>query len=258
MIKSSEAKNVYGVESIVEKYADFDFLFKPEALVFEKFKGLLADAAVLDIGVGGGRTSKSLIPISKAYLGIDVSQAMVDVCANRFNHNDNASFVCVDAMEIAQKFGLETFDFVLFSFNGIDCIDFQNRKNALDAVFAVLKKEGYFFFSTHNIKSLSRLTRLSLGKNVFKWPERYRKFKKLNRLYPDLVEKTTKEWTSIKDGAEDFLLEVVYVNLESEKRRLENIGFKNIVPFCFETGKQIEMKELKDYSDFWVYFLCEK
>jgi ubiquinone/menaquinone biosynthesis C-methylase UbiE len=39
---------------------------------------------MLDIGVGGGRTTKYFFPLAKEYVGIDYSPEMIQACKKKF------------------------------------------------------------------------------------------------------------------------------------------------------------------------------
>ena len=74
--------------------------------------------AILDMGVGGGRTTQYLSQIAGRYVGADYSEAMVDTCRKRFPDQE---FRHCDARDIA-PFADGEFDAVVFSANGIDYI----------------------------------------------------------------------------------------------------------------------------------------
>ena len=45
--------------------------------------------------------------------------------------------------------GKKYFDIILFSYNGLDCIDIKHRKNVLEGITKLLKDRGKFIFSMH-------------------------------------------------------------------------------------------------------------
>lgn len=108
-------------------------------------------AAILDMGVGGGRTTGHLAAHASRYVGADYSQSMVDACARRF---PGLEFRHCDATDMSQ-FADATFDVLVFSFNGIDYInDDAARVRCLSEVARVLKPGGVFIFSSHNARQL--------------------------------------------------------------------------------------------------------
>jgi SAM-dependent methyltransferase len=103
------------------------------------------DKAILDIGVGGGRTAPLMLWLSQDYCGIDYCPTMVDVARSRFQH---LRFLHMDARSLT--FEDHSFDLVTFSYNGIDSVDLQGRMEILRSVHRVLRPNGYFVFSALN------------------------------------------------------------------------------------------------------------
>ena len=103
--------------------------------------------AVLDIGVGTGRTSRYLAPSARRYVGIDYSPVMV-------RHLKRA----MPAVNVLQAdfrdmriFEDCSFDFVFATANVIDALSHQDRLQALREASRVLRPGGILAFSTHNI-----------------------------------------------------------------------------------------------------------
>lgn len=106
---------------------------------------------ILDMGVGGGRTTPYLAEAAHHYIGADYSEAMVEVCRKRF---PELEFRHCDATDMAQ-FADGEFDAVVFSFNGIDVIrSDEARARCLSETARVLKPGGMFIFSSHNARIL--------------------------------------------------------------------------------------------------------
>lgn len=98
----------------------------------------------LDIGVGGGRTAALLSGRAGSYLGIDYTPEMVEVA--RANHT-HLNFQLMDARDM-RALDDNSFDLVVFSYNGIDSVDPQGRLAILREVNRVLAPGGAFVFST--------------------------------------------------------------------------------------------------------------
>ncbi len=62
-----------------------------------------------------------------------------------------------DASDMA-VFDNACFDFVLFTFNGIDGMSHEKRIKTLKEIFRVLKYDGVFAFSTHNLDDRRHVT----------------------------------------------------------------------------------------------------
>lgn len=103
-------------------------------------------AKILDLGCGGGRTTVALEANGYEVEAIDLSEDLVDEARR---HVMRAHVQLMDAR--ALDFPDASFDAVLFSFNGLDCVHpSTERRRVLDEVHRVLRREGVFYYSGHN------------------------------------------------------------------------------------------------------------
>src|SRR5579884_2795938 len=111
---------------------------------------LVADAVrgapILDLGVGGGRTYPLLRLLSSDYVGIDYSPPMVELCRRRHPDADVRLGDARDLSDIPD----ESCGLVVYSSNGIDAVDHDDRQRVIRAVCRVLRPGGMFLFSTLN------------------------------------------------------------------------------------------------------------
>jgi len=116
----------YFSPSVLKSYTA-DVLMRTEALVLLKYQPAFADKDVLDIGIGSGRTTIYLAPLAKRYIGIDYSPAFV--------HHTHETLPQVQTqlgdMRDLKGFGAEEFDFVMASYNVIDCVAHDDRMKTL-------------------------------------------------------------------------------------------------------------------------------
>jgi SAM-dependent methyltransferase len=137
----------HNAPSIVDSYTKRDGLFISETYVFEKY--FLHGSAVLDLGVGTGRTTPYLSSRASRYVGVDFSEGMVDVFRRKFPFLE---IYCDDASDL-KRFEDESFDVVVFSFNGIDNFETdEDRRRCFLQVKRVLRPGGRFIFSSHNAR----------------------------------------------------------------------------------------------------------
>ena len=68
----------YSNSSVVDHYEKAEGLMPPERVLFSKYAKGGMD--ILDIGVGGGRTTPFLAEKASRYLGLDYATAMVEAC----------------------------------------------------------------------------------------------------------------------------------------------------------------------------------
>ena len=149
--KVTESDNLvrYRTPSVVSYYAEATQLQPAERELFGKY--LRPDISILDIGVGGGRTTPHLAALSRNYVGIDYSEEMIRACRARY---PNQRFELCDASNLS-AFGDETFDAVIFSFNGIDYLGPAGRSSCFSEVARVLADNGKFIVSSHNARLLA-------------------------------------------------------------------------------------------------------
>jgi ubiquinone/menaquinone biosynthesis C-methylase UbiE len=144
-------KQVYRAVDVVHEYALQSHLQAPEESILRIMLPNLPTARMLDIGVGGGRTTLHFAKWVRAYVGMDYSDSMIKECRTRFSgYPDHIQFVVCDARSMGM-FSDGSFDFVLFSFNGIDYVPHEDRLRIFQEVRRVGKAGGYFCFSTHNL-----------------------------------------------------------------------------------------------------------
>jgi ubiquinone/menaquinone biosynthesis C-methylase UbiE len=238
---------------IIDIYSKADYLDKPEVMLLYKFWEKLKNMRMLDIGVGGGRTTFYFAPRVRSYVGIDYSEKMVEICKKRF---PNLNFSQCDVRNM-QIFKDDYFDLVLFSFNGIDSIDHDDRLTALREIKRVCKKSGgVFFFSSHNLNFVPywfsfkySLDPFITCRNLYKYI--LLKFKNINVDYE-------KGYVIINDGAHNFKFKQYYISPKEQIRQLKNVGFKDISIYKFNSGTEItNQNELQNDIDPWVHYLCE-
>ena len=138
----------YDNPATVEYFGTFKKeLFKAEAVILDSLREEIKDRPILEIGIGGGRITEYLRCLSADYTGVDYSEKMIEFCHQRFRNL--ALFVC-DARSMS-CFEAERFSTVIFGYNGIDEVDSNDRLLILQEIHRVLKRDGVFIFSSHNL-----------------------------------------------------------------------------------------------------------
>lgn len=140
--------NVYEKPDVVSYYAAMTFIWPCEKLVFDRY--IRPGMAVLDVGVGGGRTTAYLSPMASRYVGIDYAEEMICVCKSRFPHLE---FRRADASDLS-CFPAGSFDAILMAYNGIDSLPPEARLRFFQECFRVLRRGGVFIFSAHNARAI--------------------------------------------------------------------------------------------------------
>ena len=249
-------QETYNKEDVIAQYDQFDFLFKAEEKIFIKLHSSLQKSSVLDIGIGAGRTTMHLAKLCEKYLGIDYSQNFIDHCKRKFPNFQNSSFEFADARSMTQ-FADNSFDFILFSFNGIDCIDIEGRGQVLQECQRLLKNGGKFCFSFHNFYTIPKLYSLYVSKNPLKWKVSWNRYKMVNKLNPERRTFLNKDYIILRDGENNFKSEVMYTKPEFQLEMLKNYGFEPICFYDAEKGIKITPLQLSESKAQWIYSLAK-
>src|SRR5271157_976370 len=72
----------YNAPEVAEYYAGLNYLTACERQLFEAY--LRPGMAILDLGVGGGRTTAYLSSIASRYAGVDYASEMIASCRKKF------------------------------------------------------------------------------------------------------------------------------------------------------------------------------
>lgn len=151
MTRRSVATNLetYDAAEVAAHYAALDYLTPCERVLFETY--IPTGSAILDLGVGGGRTTSYLASRASRYVGVDYAPAMVKACRAKF---PGLEFKVSDAANLS-ILPDGAFDVVVFAFNGIDYVlPERSRQSCFAHVKRVLKANGVFIFSSHNSRAV--------------------------------------------------------------------------------------------------------
>jgi len=140
---------VYNDADVAAYYAALNYLSPCERLLFETH--IPKGSVILDLGVGGGRTTPFLSSRASYYVGLDYSMSMVEQCHAKF---PDLEFRVGDAADLS-KFPDDQFDAVVFAYNGIDFVLPEgSRQSCWRHIYRVLKPGGTLIFSSHNARAV--------------------------------------------------------------------------------------------------------
>lgn len=253
-----ETRPSYVTEEVVGFYSRYDKIQAPEARVIETLEPRLPSMRMLDIGIGAGRTTALLAHRVKSYVGIDYSQSMIDAARQRFSAStSNLDLQWGDAASLT-SFADHLFDFVLFSFNGLDYLPAHLRQDALNEMFRVLQPGGVLCFSSHNSLNIPKLLRLRWHRHPSVLARRIMNLVKVRWFNRDALSRRQEDLLTLRDGDLDFEAAYVYVLPKAQVRKLLAMGLRSVRCFALADGHEIPHDELDAETGAWVYYLCEK
>jgi SAM-dependent methyltransferase len=235
--QSTNNRFVYERRGVVLEYetAPSDLLPSEQAIL-APLRSALRNKRVLDLGVGSGRTTRWLLEHTPHYVGIDYSASMVAACRRRMPGVDVRHF---DARRVAEMPD-EPFDFIIFSFNGIDSVGDGGRRAILRGALDKLVPGGHFLFSSHNLRFGSQRP-WHLG--LYDWGPGWRgRLRSGSRLLRNLVNHSLRRhleesrdgyaiWT---DSGHEFRCVHYNVDPGHQVDALVRLGFSDVAAFDME------------------------
>ncbi len=217
-----------------------------EQAAFDWLAPRCAGEPLLDIGVGTGRTIPLMTAISNDYTGVDYTLKLLDLAKARYPERDLRHMDARDMSALPSgHFGLAE-----FSWNGIDCVDYDDRVRILEEMYRVVRPGGYVLFSSHNRggpgyreniwQLLPRFTfnPLRLGWRTLHSVRRfqlgtlnYLRNVKLNHDYGRYAIKTA--------AAHNFGIVIIYTTLGEQRRQLAQVGLQSDAVFGSCAGDRI-------------------
>jgi SAM-dependent methyltransferase len=186
---------------------------------------------------------------------------MIELARERIGADDGVELMVGDARDLSPVEG--QFDFVLFSFNGIDAVSAADRLKVLDQVRAKLRPGGWFLFSTHSLGTLPfdparplspRLSGIPLYRlyAAAAAPVYAYRIRRINDSL-DLAAAKERGWAMIPSMAHDFKIHDHYIDPEFQVGQLRDHGFE--VEAVFDSaGAEVTLPHPS--RDPWFDFLC--
>lgn len=258
-----KAYNTFNDSEIVGSYIETVELQKSEQNIYEKYKDKIKNSVFLDLGIGTGRTTLFFQPLCARYIGVDFSPNMVYDAQKKVQNKNE--LVVGDARDLS-FISKESIDVVLYSFNGLDYVNYEDRIKILEQIYTVLKPGGLFIFSTHNIKSFKKIFSFNLDGSITGFKSLkfiiiklffffkillYNNFKLIYLLFKS-------DYVILNDGVYNFSLKTMYVNLKKQKIDLQKKGFKDIQLYSKLNGIEMSVNQISNNNEPWIYYTCFK
>jgi SAM-dependent methyltransferase len=256
-----ENRQFYQKRFLGAHYARQSGLRVDEAAILQRHGNNVLGTRILDLGVGGGRTTPFLLELSPDYIGVDYSPEMVVRCRERF---PATRFEIHDARDLS-AFPDAHFGFVLFSNNGIDSVGHQDRLHVLSEVRRVLSAKGLFVFSSHNrmFEIPKPWDPRHLAINPVRSPVRFAKraasypagiFNYLRRAHRS---ESRREYSISIDSAYRYSLVHYRIGPSAQTEQLTRAGFRDIEVVGAD-GRLVSSQEPPTSEDPWFHYVCRK
>ena len=234
-----------------------------ERAALESVEADATDQPILDLGVGAGRTVPLLRSISRDYVGLDYTPELVRVCREK---HPAVRIVHGDARDLS-RFPDESFQLVVFSFNGIDAVNPTDRLAVLREARRVLRVGGALLFSTHNQEGPGHGERLRLGIYKTRNPVKLAARAAVALLHAARTIRNYKRYSKLGhegDGysiqnasAHDHGILIHYITLQSQLEQLEDVGFRPD-PLVWASSDGRRVFPTDDTSDAWWFHLVAR
>ena len=245
----------YESKNVVSSYIKMT-LQNPEVMIFVKHRERIVNKHILDIGCGSGRTTAILKNLSSGYIGIDYSMTMIESCRERFK---DVSFARGDVREMGE-FRDDEFDFIMFSFNGLDSINHEDRLKGLREIHRVLKQDGLFVFSSHNRNHRYAISRpkIKFSMMLCRQAGNFIKFLKStrNRLRNINHQVFNEQYAIINDVAHNYAMLTYYIDKVNQVKQLEEMSFETIE--MYDTPGNMLNLDSDDQDSAWIYYVARK
>jgi ubiquinone/menaquinone biosynthesis C-methylase UbiE len=244
------ARSHYEQDEVVRLYGERGQLLPAEETLLEVYRDRVAGKRVLDLGCGGGRTSARLHEMAAEYVGLDYSARMIETCKQRY---PGLIFVQGDATEMS-LFGDASFEFVIFSYNGIDTMSHAGRLKVLQEVLRVLRPEGFFAFSSHSIDF----------RNIALWFDRRASLASLRKHAKNLIsylqvrrhQIRTSDYAILSDPRAGYRQVTYFISKPSQIAQLEAAGFGDVAILSWD-GRLVQADTI-DRDSMAFYYICRK
>lgn len=253
-------RRYYETPGVAETYAKRTTLQKAEEVILDLLSERIRNKPLLEIGVGQGRTTPYLRALTDRYVGIDYSANMLNPCMMR---NPEANLVLCDGRALC--FPSESFEAVYFCWNAIDDAGHEDRVLMLSEIHRVLRSEGIFFFSAHNLDAPRRSAYRFRGFAYEPRPLRLLSlnFKRvsgyargiLNHLRMAAYERREQEYSIVNDHSEAFSLLTYYITKENQVRQLERFGFGEVRLIHLDGSFVLPGDDCRDP---WIFYIARK
>jgi SAM-dependent methyltransferase len=261
-VRAGSDPNRQVFDDVASHYLRSRELAPAERSILMRFRYRWDRTAVLDLGIGAGRTTYVLSAVARVYVGLDYAPAMVELASRLVDEDANTRVAWGDARDLSEFYG-RNFDLVLFSFNGLDYVSLDDRVRVLHEIRQVLAPDGYFAFSSHSLAALPfrvTLDELHRGDGLVAGLRQSRamlnaaRARHANRAL-DLEAARARGWAMVRDELHGFRLKTYYGTAVGQVKQLEDAGFADVEVLDRSAAR---VDPARPGSDAWLYYVCRR
>jgi SAM-dependent methyltransferase len=215
-----------------------------------------AHGAVLDLGVGTGRTTGLLLETAASYVGLDLSPEMV---ARARRRHPGVDLRVGDASDLS-AFADAAYDLVVFSFNGLDALSHPDRLRALGEMRRVVAPGGRVLFSSLNRDGVSfdeRPLRVAGGVRSARFRRHpgtlVQSVRNHRRTRPGSVDAAG--WSTRPLRAHEFRFLVHFATFAEAVDEARSAGLTPVAAYT-DDGRPLEVDAARTDAD-WFHLVCE-
>lgn len=232
MTPHARARHHYELDDVAHAYGERSALLPAETALLARYREQFLGSRLLDLGCGGGRTSRWLAELAGDYVGLDYAARMIEVCRARY---PDLRFVQGDATDLA-AFADASMDAVFFSYNGIDSMSQAMRLRTLDAIARILVPDGIFAFSAHNRDYGHLVRHIDARAGIHPAALRRQARNALGFLAVRHLEETTDEYAIWSDPRLGFRQMSYFISPPHQIEQLRARGFTGTTVFAWDGG----------------------
>jgi SAM-dependent methyltransferase len=246
---------LYGRSDLVALY-DHAHLWPPEATVLVRYRDDIVDRPVLDLGCGAGRVTMYLRPLTRAYVGVDISRHMIDHCRHEY---PDVAFFEADMRSLA-RFGAGTFAAMFALSSVIDAVSHEDRLTVLAEVRRVMMPGGLIVFNAHNrryrdnetppalVRSRNPFTQLRCAADYV--------MAQANRHRIRRHQRHEEEYALLNDSGHNFSVLHYYIDRPAQVRQLTSAGFR--VVECLDPAGRTMGDDDDDCDCLSIYYVARR
>ncbi|QQK07798.1 class I SAM-dependent DNA methyltransferase [Miniphocaeibacter halophilus] len=216
---------------------DIDYDFYYNTINVELDKNSIVPKNILEIGIGTGNLTKRMNFETDSYIGIDLSQEMLEIASNNLIEKKDITLLNADISDFSLN---NFFDLAISTLDTINYILEEDRLfSAFKNIYNSLKKDSAFIFDINSENKLKKV----LGNNTFVF-----EYENIFYTWQNFLD----EEENIVDFVLDFFIEEngLYRRIREEQsekiysvdyimKLLKKAGFKNISYKDFDSGNKV-------------------